>query len=65
MRYDVICNDMIFQKMVDNFKTAGFGDDVIDLFDPFAVVKQNFAMSCEGNYFQDFTPCNFIYRYLS
>ena len=24
-RYDVICNDVIFHKMADNFKTAVFG----------------------------------------
>ena len=41
--------------------TKGF----LIFFDPFAVVKQNFAMSCDEKYFQDFAPCNFIYRYLS
>ena len=24
-RYDVICNDVIFRKLADNYKSAGFG----------------------------------------
>ena len=37
--------------MVDNYEAAGFGGmhDVINFFDPFTVVKQNFAMLCDKN----------------
>ena len=38
--------------------------DLIDIFDFFAVVKQNFAMSCNKNCYHHFTLCDFIYRYL-
>ena len=60
-----VWNDVIFHEMVDNFETAGFsGIMQLTFFYPFAIVKQNFTMSFDKNYFQDFTPCNFIYRYL-
>ena len=57
-RYDVICNDIFFYKMLDNLMVARCNW----LFWFFCCCKTEFCHVMRRNIFQDFTPCNFIYR---